>query len=284
MTAAVKVIRPSSLPNFRDCARRAVAGLFRPLIVEAGYELKRVTISVGAHVGTAVHAGAAWSLEQKIASGTEDQGNEAEAIDTAQAAFHERAELEGCSTDDTTPTTSTAMEQIKRMVKVYRRTLGREIKPVAVENRLEADVGDGFIVSGQFDAVAREPGRLRDLKTGVKMPSGVGAQLGVYSMLRRTHGIDDIEELAVDYLPRVAIGKEQPPPTTVPLPLGISEQEAIETVGDLKTSWAEFERRLKEGDRPPEMAFRANPSSNLCSAKWCPAHSTRFCRSHSGAQ
>jgi len=276
------VIRPSSLPGWQDCPGRTAAQLFRPLILEAGFELRSPPVSIGAHIGTGVHSGAAFTLEEKIRTGGE-LGNEAEAIDKAHEAFVTRSAEEGCRPDNESPNESTALKQISRMVKVYRSTLAPQIDPVAVESRLEADLGDGFIVSGQSDAVAREPNRLRDLKTGKSLPVP-GPQLGCYSMLRRTHGFNDVDELTVDYIRRVAIGKDQPPPEIHIVPIDVAENMAVDIIHDMKASVAEFRRRLEQGGAPPEMAFRRNPSSNLCSEKWCAAWGTKFCRAHAGAK
>lgn len=269
-------LRPSSFPSFEDCGRRAAVPLFRAMILDAGYELRELGQNVGANVGTGVHAGAAYSLKAKMETG--ELGHDDEAEQRALDAFDERLETEGCIWDATTDGRNTAQKQIVRMTRSYRRKVAPGIEPVAVEERLEADAGDGFVVSGQFDNLAREPARLRDIKTGAWRRSYI-TQYGVYSMICRANGYD-VTELGEDFIRRVRIGHAQPDPEYHALDIALCEWEARAVVEDIKRSVTEFERRLREGGAPPETAFRANPASMLCSAKWCGAWGTSFCRAH----
>lgn len=276
------VIRPSMLPSYQDCPRRAVAVAWPSMVRAAGFELRVLAKSVGAHVGSGVHAGAAYSLRAKLESGGGNIGSEGDAVEHAVAEYRRRCEDDGVAFDEVTTNTSVAEKQLQRMTRTYRRQLVPEIDPVAVEERLEAEIGDGWAVSGQADNITREPDRLRDLKTG-RVQRANGSQYGAYSLLERSHG-RPLAQACEDYLPRVPLSKDQPPATVTPIALDAAEHEARETIEALRRDVEEFERRLYGGGRPPEMAFRSNPSSVLCSEKWCPAWGTTFCRAHKGAR
>lgn len=275
------VIRPSYLPSWSDCSRRTAARLFADLIKGAGYELRPLPSTVGATVGSAVHASASYTLEHKRDDGT--LGHEDEALDRAMAEFDRRAEEDGCLYDATTNSRNTAQQQIRRMSHSYRTVIAPELQPVLVEERLEVESGDGFVLSGQMDSLSAEPHRIRDVKSGVRRRANA-AQYGAYSMIARAHG-HDVRQLAEDFIPRVRLDKPQPDPETHLIPIDVAEQEAWEIIADIRTSVSEFVRRVGDPNGPPPNgAFRANPMSQLCTDRYCAAWGTDFCRSHKGAR
>lgn len=272
-------IRPSSLPSFADCERRAAAKLLRPKLVELGWKLRYDLRSIAAIVGTAVHAGVENTLRHKIEHGTLSLESDAfdTAVDTVASEFRgASAASEEVTADKVTPNASVARDQVVRMVRSYRRVLAPKLNPVMVEGRLECELGPRVIVSGQSDVMTAEPGRVRDTKTGMRMRPNQ-AQLGAYGILARAHG-HNISETVEDFIQRVPLGKEQPPPFTYQYDAAIAERSAVAATTRFVSSIEEFERRLIDQDAPPEDAFLANPMSALCSAKWCPAHGTTFCR------
>jgi len=271
-------IRASSLPAFPDCPRRWAARTIGKEIEAAGFELARyMPPSIGASVGTATHGGAAFIMTEKMKSG--QLGNQTEAEQKALEDFDTAAKT-GVLWDEATPNLNDAQKQVVRMVKVFRNTIAEQIHPIAVERRLEARVGEGFVLSGQSDMQTLEPGRIRDLKTG-RFPRSHYAQLGAYSILARTaHPEHPTSEVCVDFIQRVAIAKPQPETKTEFYDQAVAEQAAVNTIRHMQADITEFRRRVEEGDAPPEHTFLANPGSMLCSKKWCPAHSTSFCREH----
>ena len=61
----------------------------------------------------------------------------------------------------------------------------------------------------------------------------------------------------------------------------MAQHEAFETIEAVGRSVDEFRGRVADRHgRRPEMAFRANPASSLCSRRWCPAWGSDFCRAH----
>lgn len=269
------VIRPSSLQTFSDCPRRWAATQLPALVTEAGYHLhKSLPKHVGAAIGTGVHAGVAYTLEQKRDHG--DIGGAAEAENRAEAALVEGLQ-EGAIWDEATPSLGTAKTQAQRMVRSYRRHLAPFVQPLFVEERLVADVGDGWQLSGQADTLAHDGrSRVRDVKTSAKL-GNYGLQLGGYGIIFQAHSIE-VDGAVVDHLPRVRLSAEQPPPATWEVPLRAAVAEAWDVLSSLKRDVSEFQARAADpSGRDPAGAFRANPSSSLCGEKWCPAHGTSFC-------
>lgn len=273
-----RTIRPSSLTTWVDCGRRWAASHLHDEIQQAGYTLRFQPVThVGAAVGSGVHAAAAYTMEEKRVSG--GLGADSEAEDRAVAEFEARSEY-GVGWDDTTPSVPTAKRQLARMTRSYRRHLAPVIEPVVIETRLEADIGDGWGMSGQLDVLAGDPDNvLRDLKTGSRQRSN-GIQYGAYVMLFRAHGYG-VHLIVEDYIARVRIDREQPPPTETHIPLRSAVEDAWEAFDGIKRSTAEFERRLADQNgRAPHAAFPSNPASALCGERWCRAWGTDFCHSH----
>lgn len=272
-------IRVSSLAGYTDCPRRSAARIFWREITAAGFRLRKLPTSIGAIIGTAVHAGAAHVLGEKAATGRLPYRTHAiERSREALANGVNSGEVQFDAPNGPTQNFRDAVDQTTRMAGVYHDTIAPTINPVIVEERFEADVGNGIVLSGQPDLICREPGRIRDLKTGQRMPASFAPQLGGYSLLARTHGYP-IESAAIDYVKRVSPSKPQPVPVTTEAAIGHAETAATNILRQIKSDIRMFRSgdpvlRIVPGD---PWSFMANPSSVLCSAKWCPAYSTDFC-------
>lgn len=268
-------IRPSSLSMYADCPRRGAARLFWREIKAAGFELRQTVRGIGAIVGTAVHSAAAVIYTEKAKNGRPPA--EHAAIDLTITSLEKGIAAEPVEYDNATHNRADALAQACRMTRSYFRTIVPQVEPILVEERLEAEIAPGVVLSGQPDIVAREPNGVRDLKTGQRLGSHA-PQIGAYALLARSHGVE-IDEAAIDWLPRVGTQKPQPSPITHKVRLAQAETAAASIIkhmaGDLETFRSgDPERRILPGD---EWSFLANPASVLCSAKWCPAHSTNFC-------
>ncbi len=280
-TYASVLVRSSSLSGYPDCPRRAATKLFQREIEAAGYTLRTLPSNVGAAVGTGVHAAAALILKEKAANGNLPPLNVA-----TDAAVEElrHAVDQGITWDKETPVQNEAELQVARMVQVYRHQIAPQVEPLIVEERLEAQVSPAIVLTGQSDVIAREPGRVRDLKGGKVM--GMHApQVGSYSLLARSNAID-VTDAVVDWIPRVPLKKPQPDATTYRYDVSIAETAAVNVLRHIESDLTTFrhgdpERHLLPGD---PWAFVANPSSKLCSAKWCGAHGTAFCREHAAVE
>jgi hypothetical protein len=87
------------------------------------------------------------------------------------------------------------------------------------------------------------------------------------------------ERAIIDYVKRVAVTQPQPDPVAIARNIAAAESAASNIMRTIARDMRVFlhgdaERRISPGD---PWAFQANPSSILCSAKWCPAHGTSFC-------
>jgi hypothetical protein len=273
------VIRVSSLAAYPDCPRRGAARIFWAQITEAGFRLRYIPRGIGALVGTAVHRGVSVVLGTKARTGTLPLRTVA--IEHSREALAEGAESVEVQYDPPhgpTHNMRDAIDQTVRMTGVYHDHVAPTIDPIIVEERLEAEVEQGLVLSGQADLVAREPASIRDLKTGARMPTSFAPQLGGYSLLARSHGYR-IERASIDYVKRVNPAKPQPLPVTNEAVIAHAETAASAIMRQIALDIDTFRngddrRRIRPGD---PWAFAANPASMLCSPKWCSAFGTDFC-------
>ncbi len=268
-------IRASYLSGYSDCARRSAARLFRREIEGLGYDLAPDQKGIGSAIGTSVHAAAALTLREKMATGS--LAPLSAVTDCAVETFGAEREA-GITFDQASPNSHDAEAQVVRMAAAYQRVIAPGIDPVVVEERLEADTSFGLTVSGQGDVLAREAGRLRDLKTG-KNRGNHKPQLGAYSLIYKAHG-HDVRECAEDFLPRAPLKKPQPDPQSFGHDLEAAETAALNVLRHIASDLHTFrhgddKRGILAGD---PWAFVANPSSMLCGPKYCPAHGTPWCR------
>jgi len=255
------VIRPSSLSSYIDCGRRAATKLFWREIADAGFVLRQLSAGIGAATGTATYAAMAFMLKEKMLTG--DLGNETEPDQRAMESLKEQI-APGVTFDTTSPDLNTAQRQVLRQAKSYRLYIAPKLNPVAVEQRYEAET-NGMMLSGQPDVAADG---VHDLKTGKLRANH--PQYGCYSLLLRTHGIET-PRIIEDFVPRISINKPQPEPQQIVYDVAQCETVAMSLIKKLERDYREF---LETSD---PNAFMANPSSMLCSEKYCPAHSTSFC-------
>jgi hypothetical protein len=263
----ILVIRPSSTNTWFDCEARTAARSYPALMISKGYELRRLPKHVGAVVGTGTHAGAEFMQRKRLNDA--ELGKTSEAVDYAVAKMEEEIAEHDVCWDDATPRFNEAQIQVQRMVHVYRRDVAEQIRVVAIEERLEAMVSANLMVSGKADVITILPGMLRDTKTG-KRRSYCLPQLGSYSSLARAHG-HQVEKVGVDYVPRVSVKKEQPPVESLESPRELAESVAKRTITRMDATMREFQQT---GDL---RVFSRNPSSSLCSERFCPWYQTSAC-------
>lgn len=279
ITPGVATIRCSALSGWPDCPRRGAASLFRREIEEAGYRLATSPRGVGAAIGTSVHKGAETVLLEKAKTGTLPPAS----VATDAAYYTIKDQLhDGVTYDSATYNPAQAEHQVLSMTNAYHQTIAPTIDACIIEERLEAEIGPNLILSGQPDLVAREPGVIRDLKTGQR-PSSHAPQIGGYALLARSNNLE-IDSGVIDFIQRVSPTKPQPDPVTTELPIARAETAASNIIRHIVTDLQTFrhgdsERRIMPGDA---WSFMANPRSKLCSQKWCPCwgdtSSHAFCR------
>lgn len=273
MTAEPTIIRASSAPAVLDCPRRwAGSNLADEIADRTGIRPRWLPTAVGAPIGTGVHALGAEMLRRKQSTGEPGPFNEAR--DAAMAALDEALEAE-VVWDGTAANRNDAQAQVTRMGMVYATQIVPHVAPKMVEERLTASYAKGFAVSGQMDNLVLVGNRhlIRDTKTGAGKPTGMLSQGGIYSLLAQTHEWP-VDGLAVDYIKRSALRQGQADAVTYELDRDAAEEAAVTACNIVVASVTEF-RRTGEMS-----AFRPNPSSNLCKAKFCALHSTPLCRAH----
>ncbi len=258
-------IRASSLPSYADCARRTAAKMLQKDLEAMGIEFNYNPTGIGATIGTSTHEGANSILGTFISEGF--LGNTNIAIDAAHNKFEEIRQSEEIVYDDITPSYDRASIQLKGLISSYREHIAPKIQPLQIELRLEVDLGDSFILSGQYDV--REIKAIRDLKTGAVSRGNI-AQYGAYAILNISHG-NNIESLVEDYLPRSSSTKQ---PSFYYYDTQTAIISAKKILKQIKSDVAEF----KATQNP--FSFQANPQSTLCSDKFCPVWGTEFCKEH----
>lgn len=268
-------IRTSGLGGYPQCPRMWASRTIPDEIKSAGFSLRDSERSVAASIGTATHKSAELMLKEKAASGKLPPVSFATDVarDTLTAQIKEGVVYDTLYTINGTA----AVTQAANMAQAYHAYIAPKIEPLMIERRLEAEIpwsSQKLILSGQMDIVAREPKKLRDLKTGVRYGNH-NAQIGGYELLLRSHGVDDIAEASVDFIRRVKPPKPQPKPEEKPVPLTIAGQAATNILRHIDRDlqvWREGDVRLGLLPGDPA-AFVSNPACNLCSAKYCRAHS-----------
>ena len=272
------VIRVSALATYPDCNRRGATRLFWREITAAGFRLRRLSNGIGAAIGTSVHRAAKVILDEKAATGKLPPPDVATDAATQELRELLRNGVEFDGPNGPTRNLRDAVSATTSLSNAFRYIIAPTINPIVVEQRFEAKWSENIILSGQPDMIAREPKTIHDLKTGVRKSGNNLAQVGGYSLLARSNGLE-IENAKIDFIRRVRPTRPQPAPEQDDMPLAIAESAAADILRDIARDIGAFRqgdpaRRIQPGDRA---AFQANPSSMLCAAKWCPAFGTEFC-------
>lgn len=268
------VIRASGLPGAGDCWRKwAVQSAMdpttrmMPIFQKHGFEFqKEKGNGIGSAVGQACHAGYGDFFQAKI------DGMNADPMQSAMLKFGKLLGA-GIEFEDgkraITKDADTAKEQIRRMIEVYR-PHAEKLKPAKVEFNLAVTISPGYLLSGHPDFLS-DIGDIRDMKFGRnKVP--YEAQLGAYRMMARSHGMD-VNRLFVDWVPRKSLGKKAKPTELVVVECDTRQSELAANYR-VEAAINMIERFKETGN---EWGFDYNNNTNLCSKKWCPAHSTPFC-------
>lgn len=254
-------IRPSSLPDYNDCARRGATKIIRDMIVEQGFILRDLMPGVGMTIGIATHAGAAHTLNRKKDSG--ELIPFSEFYDVSMTKYEERLEKYGVEYDSTSPSTAKATQQIRGITWTYREQVAPQITPIEIEQPLVGKKPD-YEVRGTPDTI--EKGSIRDFKSGRERKWQ--SQLGSYSLLDRSrNGASPHKELIIDLIPRTKPDDYR----QIKYNTYICELMADYTMQQIIRDIQKFI------DMGSPWAFAANPNSMLCSAKYCQAWNTDWC-------
>jgi hypothetical protein len=180
----------------------------------------------------------------------------------------------GAEFDQKTDSNNTAETQIKNITGAYYHGVAPHIEPVEIERAYDAPVKPGFTLSGHPDLITRTS--IRDLKTS-KGGQTYQAQLGGYALLRGANSEIEPETLIIDWIPRVSIKKPQPEPISYEYPAELCRREAQAVIAQVQWQVIQFQRLLESAEKFAPAAFPVNPSSMLCSRKYCTAYGTDYC-------
>lgn len=258
-------IRCSMLPGWSDCARRAAAKQFGPLIEQAGFPLRRLMPSVGAAIGTAVHL-ALQSVMSARVNGIIDTLDGV--VSDGMRKFEEEI-APGCEWDATTKSVGDARQQIKSLTQALLAHVP-DGEPSLVEQQLQASLPDGWLLTGKPDLLAA--GHLDDWKTGSVIRNYM-AQCGSYVLLVEANGFE-VTGAGTIFAKRVRPGTVQPPAVRIPFDLNTSRRAAWAAIREIQRDSEQFQQTADP------FSFRANPMSLMCSEKYCAAWGTEFCTVH----
>lgn len=259
------IIRPSSLPGYNDCAKKTAAKLFPKEIALLGYELNRSLPGYGSAIGHSLHSAA---KRMHLAKRDGQQiPSVADLMDEAAEEF-DKETAEGVIEDSTTKNRDTAMKQMTQQLSTYRAYVLPKLQPKLVEEKFTEQIRDDITLEGTIDLMTTD-GLLHDAKFGTKL-GAFQAQLGLYYRLVKNNG-QDVTGLVVDWVKRVGKTAAPAEPKSIPYEVEPAYKQASETV---KRIIADRDRFLATGD---PYSFPMNPSTMLCSAKYCTAWGTKFC-------
>lgn len=275
------VIRASSLPSVSDCMRRTVykgfgnrRGRMVEILKEAGFNPPESEKSgAAALVGTSAHAFSMTILEAKIAGHDISGAPEAlisDAKDAANDAIAKELSDRGVEWDAEIQNRDKAFQLVMSLGAAFME-FADTFNPMEVEfsmsGLLAKKDGDSpaIYLSGHGD-IREVDFRIRDLKFGRKA-AGYQFQLGAYAILSKAEG-KDANGLTIDHFPR----KKQVEYRRSDYDTMACGSEAFKLLQRTIESIKAFEKSGNPG------CFHANPSSQLCSQKWCPAFGTKFCK------
>jgi hypothetical protein len=270
-------IRCSALSRYADCPRSAAARLFKDEL--KGYALAQAHNSASASIGNAVHYMMGDLFKQKMEYGSMDID---QAIANAEPKFLESLSSETIW-DPTTPSITTARAQVKSLCRAFL-PIAQMITPIEAEVQREHWVNPLGALSipvkltGSLD-VCDNKFEIHDHKTGKNFPKP-HAQLGGYAILRE---IEDLEVRAVrvNFAPRLGIRSVHEIPDkmrSVRFDLEECKLAAWNVIREIQKHYEDFASRRHANDDSPEWAFPANPYSQICTAKYCSAFGTPWCK------
>lgn len=261
--------RASSLPTYQRCPRLWAARQHLSAAQRQQFGLRHLDTHVGAAVGSGSHAGVAHIMAEFQRTGDAgDRQRVAEGIEVAINEFNE-IRADGVTYDPVSQNASDAERALRVMIPAYHASIDRDTPPVMVERGMKMTLLDTIEITGHVDLVL--VGDIpEDLKTGRHVPQA-WPQYGTYSLLIRANGRRVAGHFRERYLPRVAPGKPQRPPTIRLYDQGALEHNALATAKAIDRDVTAFEAT---GD--PD-SFVANPTTWLCKDTLCPAWGSTWC-------
>lgn len=264
------IISPSSISSWADCPKREMARRYRDRIPPK-YRLRRLKRRIAAYSGNIAHDVVAMILQRKKETGANDVPRDLDKLIT-NAILNRKLDESNVLWDQKTRSLNELKLQVAQIARAYSIKILPEVEPEYIEQKFQADLGDGFMIEGTPDLVSLKKRRraLRDLKTGRESPAQM--QLGKYSILLASNGIP-IDDMIVDHIERVSIDSPAKPVKSEVLNKEVCEEAAWSEVNLMKRDITDFIR--SNGD-PSSLV--SNLYSNLCNKTDCPVYGTEFCK------
>lgn len=270
-------LRASALDSWNECPRRAYARMFREDLNDRGVPVDNFRPNYNTLVGSCVHTLAAHSAKgrkEQVADwfasqrqGIEQEGTIIESTDTVDGwnDAHEQA--------------TRILRKISKHPAIKQMREGSE--DLLVENQMRHEF-PSLTLTGRADLFNKDSGTLLDVKCSAKNKAPRhDAQLGAYSLLLHYDKKWETKRSAIVWMPVVKLSKPQPDPVEVEYSPAATMNHAVVTAGEarriIEQAHAKAEKHGREvqgGDLP------ANPNSQMCSKKFCPAFGTSFCPAH----
>lgn len=267
-------LRCSMLPTAQDCTRRAIAGQFRKIIIEAGYQLNEKRKAVYTVMGVGTHSAGKFMLSNKITTGFLPSIDDCIEVGIDEY-YKELSDSQDIIFDKITTNKKYGEYQIQQMVKYYYKDVAPKMvfpENINPDDYLEVELKvtlNGFEISGHVDVITLKS--LCDTKSGALLRP-YHTQLGGYENLAISNDYPKHEHLIINHLPRVHPDKIYPGVKNVVYDVDHCINESWFLINQLIRDVKEFE---KVGN---PAIFQANPQSTLCNEKYCMAFGTDFCR------
>ena len=253
------ILRPSEVSKFFDCSYRWYRDTFSPIR----------SVSVAAHLGTGIHKASEVFYSESIEKNTWQSFNSSYE-DVAISEFRDRIKEE-----EPTDLKEVDLNDVEKIITAstkeylhHARSFNDDKIPLAVEKTYEVPLKSQSIKSlkGTLDIVGQN--YIADIKTmrKFKNPKDYVIQQSLYALLRLRQG-ESVEDLVIH---RVNVTKNEADCVSIIDALdnkfvGVKEL-TDKMVGYLKVIIKTCDNYYKTGD---DYAFRGNPSSLLCSDKYC---------------
>lgn len=293
----------SIVPSVQDCERRAAAQMYKLDLLALGFDDLGVGRSSPAlRVGKAVHAAVEIGLHEKLGStsvaiGREQYGDTLRTVplndgvpidikmtdlagDILEENFDEDVDVDeeerpsakcrcGCNGEPVWHFGNLVEKMIPPAVQLV-----NSIEPAQVEPEIivEPEWIPGWQIKAHPDVIDTS-NVIHDVKTGknYEVPDTYQAQLGTYVI-----AFPEAEGIQIDYMKKPGTTQEAPPPISKRYPMQAAAAQAEDQITRFVTATEEFMDPTSAWHLDPRV-FRANPSSMMCSKKFCPAFGTSFC-------
>lgn len=257
-------IRSSMLSTYQDCPRRAAAKHWKKYLSGLGYEIKQLPITIGGAVGDGVHAAAKYMMEGKISGRVEKISD---IIEVGMIKLSNKT-AEEVRFDSVTGSINEAQKQCSSLINIFIDQAAPNLNPLALEVFRKATVMEGVEFGGSCD-IETVGGSIHDEKYGSKYRPAQ-AQLGGYSILKKSETGESAKVISQLHIPRVKLGAETGLKVTT-YDVSICERMAYAMIMHIVRDMKNFIKSQNP------WCFPANPLSMLCSEKYCPAWKTPWC-------